>query len=73
MAVHDGPEYALGEIVGDGTYDELVADTELLHIFDIECRCLSLERLIAVKRAAGRPRDLEAVAELEAIAEERKR
>jgi len=30
----------------------------------------SLEKLIAVKRAAGRPRDLEAVAELEAIREE---
>ena len=63
----------LGEIVGGGTYEQLVSDTELLHIFGIECRCLSLERLIAVKRAAGRPRDLETVAELEAIAEERKK
>ena len=32
-----------------------------------------LTRLIAVKRAAGRPKDLEAVAELEAIEEERQR
>jgi len=34
---------------------------------------LDLERLIQVKRAAGRPRDLEAIAELEVILEERRR
>jgi predicted nucleotidyltransferase len=38
-----------------------------------ESRCLSLEQLIQVKRAAGRVKDLEALAELEAIAEERRR
>jgi hypothetical protein len=32
---------------------------------------LSLEQLIAVKRAAGRVKDLEAIAELEVIREER--
>jgi len=32
--------------------------------------CLNLPMLIQVKRAAGRPRDLEALAELEAIADE---
>ena len=39
----------------------------------MRCRCLNLPRLIAVKRAAGRPKDLEVIAELEAIEEERKR
>jgi hypothetical protein len=34
-----------------------------------ECNCLSLDRLIEVKRAAGRPKDLEAIAELEHIRE----
>ena len=34
---------------------------------------LGLEKLIAVKRAAGRPKDLEAIAELEAIWEERRK
>jgi hypothetical protein len=34
-------------------------------------RCLNLDRLIEVKRATGRPKDLEALAELEAIQEER--
>jgi hypothetical protein len=38
--------------------------------FSIECRCLGLKRLIEVKRAAGRPKDFEAIAELEAIVEE---
>ncbi len=33
----------------------------------------TLEGLIAVKRAAGRPKDFEAVAELEALHEERDR
>jgi predicted nucleotidyltransferase len=62
----------LGEITGGGTYDDLVADTEVIEVFGVKCFCLSLERLIAVKRAAGRPKDLETIAELEAIAEERK-
>jgi hypothetical protein len=34
-------------------------------------RCLGLEALLRVKRAAGRPKDLEAIAELEALLEER--
>ena len=38
---------------------------------EVECLCLGLDALIRVKRAAGRPKDLEAVAELEAIREER--
>jgi len=33
--------------------------------------CLGIEYLIKVKRAAGRPKDFEAIAELEAILEER--
>jgi len=37
----------------------------------VECRCLTLERLIEVKRAAGRPKDFEAIAELEAIRDRR--
>jgi hypothetical protein len=61
----------LGEIVGGGDYDALLASTSLINAFDVECRCLNLDRLIEVKRAAGRPKDFEAVAELEAIREER--
>lgn len=42
-----------------------------VELFGTLCRCLALERLIEVKRAAGRPRDLEVIAELEALREER--
>lgn len=57
----------LGEIVGGGGYDALLPDTEVVRAFGIECRLLSLARLIDVKRAAGRTKDLEAIAELETI------
>ncbi len=57
----------LGEIAGGGFYENLIDDTIVLSLFGIQCRCLSLRRLIEVKRAAGRPRDLEAIAELESI------
>lgn len=63
----------LGEIAGGGGYEDLLPDTEPVELFGVECRVLGLERLIEVKRAAGRPRDYEAVAELEAIREERER
>lgn len=61
----------LGEIVGGGRYEDLLPDCITIKVFGVACLCLGLERLIQVKRAAGRPRDLEAVAELEAILEER--
>ncbi len=44
-----------------------------LALFGLDCRCLELEALIEVKRAAGRPKDLESIAELEALREERDR
>ncbi len=59
-----------GEIAGGGRYEDLLEDTVMLKMFGIECRCVNLNRLILLKRAAGRPRDLEAIAELEAILEE---
>jgi predicted nucleotidyltransferase len=62
----------LGEITGGGGYDSLVPATVSIRVFGVECRCLTLDKLIEVKRAAGRPKDFEAIAELEAIREERK-
>lgn len=61
----------LGEIVGGGGYDQLLPHSEERIIHGRPCRCLDLETLIAVKRAAGRPKDFEAIAELELILEER--
>lgn len=63
----------LGEIAGGGGYDDLLPHSVRLHLYDVECLCLGLERLIYVKRAAGRPKDLEVIAELETILEEKSR
>lgn len=63
----------LGEITGGGGYELLLSRSRHVTIFDRAVLCLDLPALIQVKRAAGRPRDLEAVAELEVIAEERAR
>lgn len=62
----------LAEITGGGGYDQLLPHSTRLRLYGVECLCLGLDRLIHVKRAAGRVKDLEAVAELEAILEERK-
>jgi len=61
----------LGEITGGGRYEDLVEHSITIRVFGVECLCLGLDKLIDVKRAAGRPRDLEAIAELETIREER--
>lgn len=61
----------LGEVTGGRTYEDLLPDAGPVQVFGIECLCLGLRRLIQVKRAAGRPKDFEAVAELESILEER--
>jgi hypothetical protein len=63
----------LGEITGGGDFNNLKEHCITLSVYGIQCLCLGLETLIFVKRAAGRPKDFEAVAELEAIFEARKR
>lgn len=63
----------LGEITGGGSYEDLLPHTVEVELFGYACRCLDLPWLIRTKRAAGRPADREAVAELEALLEERER
>jgi hypothetical protein len=63
----------LGEVAGGGGYQALLPHSRELELFGLRCRCLELDKLIEVKRAAGRPKDLEAIAELEAIREERRK
>jgi predicted nucleotidyltransferase len=63
----------LGEVTGGGGYDALLPHTERQPVFGRDTRFVDLETLIRLKRAAGRPKDLERIAELEAIAEERRR
>lgn len=61
----------LGEIIGGGGYEQLLPYTIKLEILGLTCLCLNLDRLIHVKRAAGRPKDFEAIAELENLRDER--
>lgn len=60
----------LGEIPGGGGYEDLTAHTLTVTMFGRDQRCLDLPWLIRTKRAAGRPRDLEAIAELELLRDE---
>ena len=62
----------LGEVAGAGAYDDLQPASEEIALFGLTCRSATLDALIRMKRAAGRPKDLEALAELEALREERK-
>ena len=57
----------LGEVAGGGTYDELVPFTEKVEVFGRTLLCVTLPKLIELKRAAGRPRDLAALAEREVL------
>jgi predicted nucleotidyltransferase len=59
-----------GEIILGESFEQLFPDSVKLNIFGNECLCLGLKRLIEVKRAAARPKDFEAIAELEVILEE---
>lgn len=62
----------MGEATGGGSYDALVDRCVVRRIFGMDIRFVDLPTLIHLKRAAGRPKDLERIAELEAIAEEQR-
>jgi hypothetical protein len=73
LATTAGAIDILGEITGGGRYEDLVPHTITIEIFGRPTRLLDLPWLIRVKRAAGRPKDLEVIAELEALDEEIRR
>lgn len=60
----------LGEVTGGGNYQQLLPFTEEMELFGVKCLCVTLEGLIQLKRAAGRTKDLEIIAELQALLEE---
>lgn len=62
----------LGEVVGGGSYGDLVKHTFDVEAFGVEFKCVDLPTLIRLKRAAGRPKDLESLAELETLLKERR-
>jgi hypothetical protein len=57
----------MGEVAGLGAYQEVLAHSEPMELFGFSCHVLTLEGLLAAKRAAGRPKDALLVAELEAL------
>jgi predicted nucleotidyltransferase len=61
----------LGEVTGGGTFEQLLPFAQEIDIFSVRCKVVSLEKLIQLKRAAGRPKDLDAIAELQALLEEK--
>ena len=58
-----------GELAGGGSYEDLAHHVITVQLFGFAVNVLDLPELIRVKKAAGRPKDLEAIAELEAIEE----
>jgi hypothetical protein len=71
LATIAGDLDAIGEATGGGTYEALLPRSEQRQLFGLDILFVDLETLIRLKRAAGRPKDLERIAELEAIREER--
>jgi predicted nucleotidyltransferase len=65
-----GPIDLLGEIPGARSYEELLNDSVEINETNLRFRCVTLRRLIELKNAAGRPKDLESLAELRAILED---
>jgi hypothetical protein len=63
----------LGDVTGVGDFEAVNRESIDVELFGSRYRIISLDALIRAKRAAGRAKDLEVVAELEALREERDR
>lgn len=57
----------LGEVPGGVNYQDVLPDSIEIEIFNVRCNCVSLDKLIHLKRSAGRAKDLEVVSELELL------
>ena len=70
LVTNAGPLDAFGEIAGGFNYDVLRKRSSVFEIYGRRVRVITIDALIENKIAAGRPKDLEVVAELEVIREE---
>jgi len=59
----------LAEVAGLGAYDDVKARSIIVEAYDRQVSTLDLRSLIQAKRAAGREKDLSALAELESLLE----
>jgi len=73
LTTTEGPIDLLGELSGIGPYDTVAQHTVEAELFGSTVHFLDIDALITSKKAAGRAKDLEAIAELETIKEERQR
>lgn len=62
----------LGEVRGVGMYEAVAEGAIDYEIFNYQFKVIDISKLINAKRAAGRPKDLIAIPELEAIREAQK-
>jgi hypothetical protein len=63
----------LGQIAGGGRYEDLTPHAVRVKGLGTEFDVLDVETLIRTKRAAGRPKDLESIAELELLRDRKAR
>lgn len=71
LTTEAGPLDTLGEIAGGFTYEVLLERSSRYALYGRRLLVIDIDALIENKIAAGRPKDLEVVAELEVIREER--
>jgi len=62
----------LGEIAGAGSYSKLLPRSHEVSGFGLSFQLVDLDMLIILKRAAGRPKDLQVIAELQGILDRRR-
>ncbi len=62
-----GPLDLLGWVEPFGAYDDLIGRAETMSLESCEAHVISLDDLIAIKHHIGRPKDRNAVLELEAL------
>ena len=62
----------LGESPGGDGHEDLQPHSVQLELPGIRCACLDLDKLIETNRAAGPPRDFDALAETETLRKERR-
>lgn len=71
LTTAEGDLDLLGEVAGGGDFERLREASDAIDLEGHTVLVVSLPTLIALKRAAGRGKDREALAELEALLEER--
>ena len=69
LATDAGAIDLLAEVSGLGSFEQVKASSKLVAAFDRQVWTLDLRGLIASKKAAGRPKDIQALPELESLLE----